>query len=138
MRVGRLFVLFACLLGVGLLTACGDADPVAAASCDCDAGRDGTTVWCEHHKVGWVAGKRAPDKQAVDTALAAEVRANAEAKGQSGDWIDAIVTDVALGTVKKKACACEQCQDGEACEEETPAKPDPNTDGAAKDDGAGS
>ena len=101
------------LLLLPLLAACGGDDPIAAASCLCEAGREGKTVWCEVDQVGWVAGKQVATKARVDKALSEEVAANAKAKGQSGEWIDAIVADVASGTVKQKKCRCESCEKGE-------------------------
>ena len=99
-----------CCLG---LAACGGTDPVEQAACLCTDGAAGTTAWCELHKTGWVDGKKTADKAAVDAALAAEVAANAKAKGQSGTWIENIVSDVATGRVKKKKCSCESCAKGE-------------------------
>lgn len=111
-----------------LLAGCGAEDPIAAASCLCGEGRDGNTVWCEVDQKGWIDGKPVTTKAEVDEKLAQEVAANAKAKGQSGDWIDAIVADVASGKVYKKPCKCESCEKGETNHEH-----DQTQDAAAQD-----
>lgn len=49
------------------------ADPAAksepAAACNCKAGKEGGTVWCNTCEMGYIAGEKTKDKPAVDEAL---------------------------------------------------------------------
>lgn len=101
------------------LSACG-ADDATPAGCLCEAGRAGETLWCEACGTGWIDGKPAPDKAAVDLALSRLVEERAKARGLGGSEVDRIIGDIAAGVVKRgPACRCEACAKGEAHPEGT-------------------